>query len=121
MEFICYPRCKTCQKARNWLDEHGIEYSFRDIQTDNPSAEELREFYVKSGLPLKRFWNTSGQKYRDLFLSKKLPNMSEEDQIALLATDGMLVKRPILVGEDFVLIGFKEDEWEETLSRYFLK
>jgi len=121
MEFICYPRCKTCQKARKWLDEHGIEYSFRDIQTDNPSAEELREFYVKSGLPLKRFWNTSGQKYRDLSLSKKLPNMSEEEQIALLATDGMLVKRPILVGEDFVLIGFKEDEWEETLSRYFLK
>ena len=119
--FICYPRCKTCQKARKWLDEHGIEYSFRDIQTDNPSAEELREFYVKSGLPLKRFWNTSGQKYRDLSLSKKLPTMSEEEQIALLATDGMLVKRPILVGEDFVLIGFKEDAWEETLSQYFRK
>jgi len=101
------------------LDEHGIEYTVRDIQTDNPTIEELKEWHAKSGLPLKRFWNTSGQRYRELSLSKKLPDMTEEEQFALLATDGMLVKRPILVSDDFVLIGFKEKEWEETLSQYF--
>jgi len=101
------------------LDEHGIEYTVRDIQTDNPTIEELKEWHAKSGLPLKRFWNTSGQRYRELSLSKKLPDVTEEEQFALLATDGMLVKRPILVSDDFVLIGFKEKEWEETLSQYF--
>ena len=121
MEFICYPRCKTCQKARKWLDEHGVRYTMRDIQTDNPGVEELKEFHAKSGLPVKRLWNTSGQRYRELGLSKKLPDMTEEEQFALLATDGMLVKRPILVGDDFVLIGFKEKDWEKVLSPYFDK
>lgn len=121
MQFICYPRCKTCQKAQKWLDEHGVKYTVRDIQTDNPRVEELKEFHAKSGLPVKRLWNTSGQRYRELGLSKKLPDMTEEEQFALLATDGMLVKRPILVGDDFVLIGFKEEDWEKVLRPYFDK
>lgn len=116
MLFICYPKCSTCQKARSWLDEKGIAYDFRDIKTDNPTAEELRQWWQASGLPLKKFFNTSGLQYKALGLKDKLPTMSEEEQLALLATDGMLVKRPLLIGEDVVLTGFREKEWEERLS-----
>ncbi|WP_417044359.1 arsenate reductase family protein [Dysosmobacter sp.] len=116
MLFICYPKCSTCQKARSWLDEKGIAYDFRDIKTDNPTAEELRQWWQASGLPLKKFFNTSGLQYKALGLKDKLPTMSEEEQLALLATDGMLVKRPLLIGENFVLTGFREKEWEERLS-----
>lgn len=115
MIFVCYPKCTTCKKAGAFLDAKGAAYHVRDIKTDNPTEAELRAWHKKSGLPLKRFFNTSGQKYRALGLSKKLPSMAEEEQFALLATDGMLVKRPILVGNDFVLIGFKETEWEARL------
>lgn len=114
-EFICYPKCTTCQKAKKWLDDHNIEYTFRDIKEDNPSLEELTAWYKMSGLPLKKFFNTSGLLYKSLELKDKLPNMSEEEQLKLLATDGMLVKRPLVIGEDFVLVGFKENEWEERL------
>jgi arsenate reductase len=116
MLFICYPKCTTCQKARAWLDETGAAYTFRDIKLDNPSEEELRQWHGISGLPLKRFFNTSGLQYKALALKDKLPAMSEDEQFALLASDGMLVKRPILVGEGFVLIGFKQDEWEAQLK-----
>lgn len=116
MKFICYPRCTTCKKAQKWLDDRGIKYHERNIQIENPTIDELREWHGKSGLPLKRFWNTSGQKYRALSLSKRLSDMTEDEQFALLATDGMLVKRPILVGEDFVLVGFKEADWESVLA-----
>ncbi|SBW06392.1 conserved hypothetical protein [uncultured Eubacteriales bacterium] len=112
MRFICYPKCTTCQKARAFLDERGIEYDFRDIKQDSPSEAELRVWHEKSGLPLKRFFNTSGLQYKALELTRKLPSMTEDEQYALLATDGMLVKRPILVAEDFVLVGFKQAEWE---------
>ena len=115
LKVYCYSRCSTCRKALKWLEEKGIEYESVDIKTDHPDEKTLREYYAASGLPLKRFFNTSGIPYRELGLSKKLPDMSEEDQIALLSTDGMLVKRPLLVGEDFVLTGFKEDEWTEKL------
>ncbi len=114
--FICYPKCTTCKKAAGWLDARGVSYTFRDIKTDNPTATELRDFHEKSGLPLKRFWNTSGQGYRALGIKDKLPGMTEDAQLELLSTDGMLVKRPILVGEDFVLVGFKESEWAEKLG-----
>lgn len=114
MEFICYSRCSTCQKAKKWLDEHSIEYTERPIKEDNPSAEELKEWHERSGLPLKRFFNTSGMLYKELKLKDKLPGMSDEEQYELLATDGMLVKRPLLVSDDFVLTGFKEKEWEEA-------
>lgn len=117
MLFVCYPKCSTCQKARKWLEEKGFAYEERDIKTENPSAEELEMWYKKSGLPLKRFFNTSGILYKEMKLKEKLPDMSEEEQIALLATDGMLVKRPIVVTEDEVLVGFREKEWEEKLSR----
>ncbi len=117
MLFVCYPKCSTCQKARKWLEEKGFAYEERDIKTENPSAEELEMWYKKSGLPLKRFFNTSGMLYKEMKLKEKLPDMSEEEQIALLATDGMLVKRPIVVTEDEVLVGFREKEWEEKLSR----
>ena len=117
LKVYCYSRCGTCRKALKWLDEKGIEYESVDIKTDHPDEKTLREYYAASGLSLKRFFNTSGIPYRELGLSKKLPGMSEEEQIALLATDGMLVKRPLLVGEDFVLTGFKEGEWEEKLLR----
>ena len=117
MEFICYSRCSTCQKAKKWLDEHSIEYTERPIKEDNPSAEELKEWHERSGLPLKRFFNTSGMLYKELKLKDRLPNMSEEEQYELLATDGMLVKRPLLVSDDFVLTGFKEKEWEEALLK----
>lgn len=116
MLFLCYPKCSTCKKAQNWLQAHGLSYTLRDIQTENPSQEELRRWHAQSGLPLKRFFNTSGQQYRTLGLKDKLPAMSEEEQLALLATDGMLVKRPILVGEDFVRTGFRQAEWETALG-----
>ncbi len=116
MLFLCYPKCSTCQKAKAFLDTNNISYDLRDIKTENPSAEELRRWHALSGLPLKKFFNTSGLQYRALELAKKLPTMSEEEQFALLATDGMLVKRPLLIGEDFVLMGFKQAEWETRLK-----
>ena len=108
MLFVEYPKCTTCKKARKWLDQQGWEYTSRHIKEENPTAEELKEWHQKSGLPLKRFFNTSGALYREMGLKDKLADMSEEEQYALLATDGMLVKRPVLVGEDFVLTGFKD-------------
>ena len=116
MLFLCYPKCTTCQKARKWLDVKGISYDYRDIKEENPSLKELRTWWNASGLPLKKFFNTSGLQYKSLGLKDKLPAMSEEEQLALLASDGMLVKRPILVGEGFVRVGFKEAEWEESLT-----
>ena len=115
MLFLCYPKCSTCQKAKAWLDERGISYELRDIKTDNPTAEELTLWYRKSGLPLKKFFNTSGLQYKALGLKDKPPDMSEAEQLALLATDGMLVKRPLLVGNSFVLTGFRAAEWEAAL------
>ena len=116
MLFLCYPKCTTCQKAKAWLNSRETPYTLRDIKLDNPTADELRQWWQASGLPLKRFFNTSGLQYKAMGLEGKLPTMSEEEQLALLATDGMLVKRPILVGEDFVLVGFRQTEWEETLQ-----
>ena len=117
LKVYCYSRCTTCKKALKWLEDHGIEYEATDIRKDHPDESTLRTYYEKSGLPLKRFWNTSGIPYREMELSRKLPGMSEEEQLALLATDGMLVKRPLLIGEDFVLTGFKENEWTEKLLK----
>ena len=111
----CYSRCTTCQKALKWLDEKGIKYNVIDIKANHPDKETLKKYHAVSGLPLKRFFNTSGIPYRELGLSKKLPEMSEEEQFTLLATDGMLVKRPLVVGDDFVLTGFRENEWAEKL------
>ena len=116
LKFICYPKCTTCQKAKKWLDDNKIEYKLRDIKQENPTFEELTEWYQKNGLPLKKFFNTSGLLYKSLDLKNKLPNMTENEMLQLLSTDGMLVKRPILVGSDFVLIGFKEAEWNEKLK-----
>ena len=116
MLFSCYPKCTTCQKAKAWLDNQDVSYTLRDIKLDNPTAEELRQWWTASGLPLKKFFNTSGLQYKALGLKDKLPAMSEEEQLALLATDGMLVKRPILVGDGFVLTGFRQAEWEEKLK-----
>ena len=116
MLFLCYPRCTTCQKAQKWLTEHHIDFTVRDIKLQNPTEDELRAWHNASGLPLKRFFNTSGQQYRALALKDRLPQMSMDEQYALLATDGMLVKRPMLIGEDFVLVGFRESEWEEGLK-----
>lgn len=116
MTFICYPKCTTCQKARKWLDENQITYAFRDIKTENPDYDELAAWYRLSGLPLKKFFNTSGLLYKSMELKGKLPSISEEDMLRLLATDGMLVKRPLLIGDDFVLVGFKETEWENRLK-----
>ena len=116
IKVYCYSRCTTCKKALKWLDDNGVAYELTDIKTDHPDEDALRKYHVMSGLPLKRFWNTSGIPYREMGLSKKLPEMSEDEQLALLATDGMLVKRPLLVGEDFVLTGFKEAEWAEKLK-----
>ena len=116
MLFICYPKCSTCQKAKKWLDEQEIKYTERHIVDNNPSYEELKEWYNKSGLPLKRFFNTSGLLYKEMQLKDKLPTMNEEEQLKLLATNGMLVKRPLVVNGDMVLIGFKEAEWAEKLS-----
>lgn len=111
-----YPKCTTCQRAKKWLSERGVVFTDRHIAAENPTVEELREWHQKSGLPLKRFFNTSGLKYKALALKDKLPQMSEQEQLELLATDGMLVKRPILIGENFVLVGFRESEWEAALS-----
>ena len=116
LKFICYPKCTTCQKAKKWLDDNKIEYELRDIKLDNPTLEELTEWYMKSGLPLKKFFNTSGLLYKSLELKDKLPTMTEEEMLNLLSTDGMLVKRPLLIGQDFVLVGFKEAEWKEKLN-----
>ena len=115
IKFICYPRCTTCQKAKKWLDDNKIQYELRDIKEDNPSFEELSAWYEISGLSLKKFFNTSGLLYKSMNLKDKLPAMSEEEQLKLLASDGMLVKRPLVIGEDFVLVGFKESEWSEKL------
>lgn len=115
MLFIQYAKCSTCKKAKNWLDEHGISYKDRAIKEENPSVEELKEWHIKSGLPLKRFFNTSGMLYKEMKLKDKLPAMSEGEQYQLLATDGMLVKRPLVITEDAVLVGFREQEWEDTL------
>jgi arsenate reductase len=115
MLFIQYPPCSTCQKAKKWLESQGVAFTDRHIKEQNPSYEELKAWYEKSGLPLKRFFNTGGLKYKELNLKEKLPTMTEEEQLRLLATDGMLVKRPILVTEDRVLTGFKESQWAEVL------
>lgn len=115
MLFIEYAKCSTCQKAKRWLDEHQLTYTDRPIKEQNPTADELRQWQQRSGLPLRRFFNTSGLLYKSLSLKERLPAMTEEEQLALLATDGMLVKRPLLVGEDFVLVGFKPAEWEARL------
>ena len=117
LKFICYPKCSTCQKARKWLDDNQIEYEFRDIKLDNPTLDELTEWYKKSGLPLKRFFNTSGLLYKSLDLKNELITMSEDEMLKLLASDGMLVKRPLLIGDSFVLVGFKEAEWSAALSK----
>ena len=116
MIFMCYPKCSTCQKAKKWLDEHSIDYTERHIVSDNPSHQELKEWYQKSGLPLKKFFNTSGLLYKEMQLKDKLAVMSEEDQLKLLATNGMLVKRPLVIGENYVLLGFKEDEWMKNIG-----
>ena len=116
MDFICYPKCTTCQKARKWLDENDLEYEERNIKEENPTYEELSLWYRKSGLPLKKFFNTSGLVYKSLDLKNRLPELSEEEQLRLLAEDGMLVKRPLVVKGDKVLTGFKESEWEALLK-----
>ena len=116
MEFLCYSKCSTCQKAKKWLDVNGIEYTERPIKEQNPTIEELKAWHKRSGLPLKKFFNTSGHLYKDMKLKDKLPSMSDEEQYALLATDGMLVKRPMVIGNDYVLVGFREADWEEKLK-----
>ena len=118
LKFICYPKCTTCQKAKKWLDDNHIDYELRDIKNDNPTLGELTDWYSSSGLPLKKFFNTSGLLYKSLDLKNKLPEMNEEEMLKLLSGDGMLVKRPLLIGEGFVLIGFKEPEWEKELTAH---
>ena len=113
MLFVCYPKCTTCKKAQKFLDDNGIDYEIRDIKSENPSYDELKKWHEASGLPLKKFFNTSGMLYRSMELKNKLPDMTEEEQLKLLATDGMLVKRPIAVSDNKVLVGFKADSWEE--------
>lgn len=115
MLFLHYPKCTTCKNAQKWLDEQGVAYEPRDIKEENPSYEELKEWYENSGLPLKKFFNTSGMLYREMRLKDRLPEMSEEEQLRLLATDGMLVKRPIAIKGNDILTGFKKPEWEEKL------
>ena len=115
MLFVCYPKCTTCQKAQKWLDENGVSYQLRDIKLDNPTAAELSQWHRQSGLPLKKFFNTSGLLYKSMELKTKLPNMTEEEMLELLARDGMLVKRPLLIGDDFVLVGFKESDWKTKI------
>ena len=116
IKFICYPKCTTCQKAKKWLDDNKIEYEFRDIKLDNPTLDELTEWHKKSGLPLKKFFNTSGLLYKSLDLKNKIITMSEDEMLKLLASDGMLVKRPLVIGENFVFVGFKENEWGMRLK-----
>lgn len=111
--FLEYPKCSTCKKAKKWLEDNSVEFTDRHIKEENPTAEELSEWHKKSGLPLKKFFNTSGVLYKELKLKDKLPEMSEQEQLEMLATDGMLVKRPLIIGDDFVLVGFKEAEWEK--------
>lgn len=115
IDFICYPKCTTCQKAKKWLDDNKIEYKLRDIKEKNPNIEELSAWHKMSGLPLKKFFNTSGLLYKSMELKGKLSTMSDEEQLKLLATDGMLVKRPLVIGKGFVLVGFRESEWSEKL------
>jgi arsenate reductase len=115
LKFICYPKCTTCQRAKKWLDDNKIDYELRDIKMYNPTFEELTEWHQKSGLPLKKFFNTSGLLYRSMDLKNKLPQMTDEEMLKLLSTDGMLVKRPLLIGDDFVLVGFKEIEWTDKV------
>lgn len=114
LKFICYPKCTTCQRAKKWLDENKKEYELRDIKLNNPDLQELTDWYKKSGLPIKKFFNTSGLLYKSLDLKTKLPHMTEDEMLQLLSTDGMLVKRPLLIGDDFVLVGFKEEEYEKV-------
>ena len=116
MTFLCYPKCTTCKKAQAWLTEHGISFDIRDIKLNNPSAEELKQWYSRSGLPLKKFFNTSGLQYKALALKDKLPTMTEDEMFELLASDGMLVKRPMLITDDKVLVGFKEADWAQLLK-----
>ena len=116
LTFLCYPKCTTCQKARKWLDDHNNPYTLRDIKTERPTAEELAQWYQMSGLPLRKFFNTSGLVYKALDLKNKLPAMTDDEMISLLATDGMLVKRPLLIGDEFVLVGFKESEWAKQMQ-----
>ena len=116
LKFICYPKCTTCQKAKKWLDDNNIQYELRDIKLENPTLSELTAWYAKSGLPIRKFFNTSGLLYKAMELKNKLPSMSEQEMLALLASDGMLVKRPLLVLDEFVLTGFKENDWQEKLS-----
>ena len=118
IEFICYPKCTTCQKAKRWLEDNKIEYKLRDMKEDNPSYEELSNWYKMSGHNLKKFFNTSGLLYKSMKLKDKLPSMSEEAQLKLLSTDGMIVKRPLVIGEDFVLVGFKESEWNMCMDNH---
>lgn len=113
--YVCYPKCSTCIKGRKWLEANGKDFTVRDIKIDHPTAEELRKWHAMSGLPLKKFFNTSGQLYKSMELKNRIPHMTEDEMIELLASDGMLVKRPITVGEDFVLVGFKEKEFAEKL------
>ena len=117
IKFICYPKCTTCQKAKKWLDDNKIEYEFRDIKLDSPTLDELTAWHKQSGLPLKKFFNTSGLLYKSLDLKNKLPTMTDDETLKLFASDGMLVKRPLLIGDDFVLVGFKEAEWSEKTTK----
>ncbi|MDE6500617.1 MAG: arsenate reductase family protein [Ruminococcus sp.] len=115
MLYVCYPKCTTCKKAQKWLDDNGFEYELRNIKENNPTYEELKEWYNKSGLPLKKFFNTSGLLYKSMNLKDKLSEMDEDEQLRLLATDGMLVKRPIVVTDNSIFVGFREKEWEDIL------
>ena len=115
MLFICYPKCTTCRKAQKWLDDHGVQYELRNIKEDNPTEDELRQWHARSGLPLNRFFNTSGLQYKALNLKDRLPSLSEDEQFSLLASDGMIVKRPILITDDKVLVGFKESEYADLI------
>ena len=115
LQFICYPKCTTCQKAKKWLDENGVNYELRDIKLDNPTFDELTKWYKVSSLPLKKFFNTSGLLYKSLDLKNKILTMTEDEMLKLLATNGMLVKRPLFVGDDFVLVGFKEADWKSKV------